>query len=192
MSSSDTNIAELLAQWNTGDTEALNALMPLLHDDLRRIAGRIADDSSGTLRPTALVNELFLRLVESRQISVSDRNHFLALSAHIMRHLLVDHARRRLTRKRGGDVPKVPIEEAMQQVGVRPTHDDPTLLALDEAISELERINPVAFRIVELRIFGGFGHREISDLLEMPQRTVRRRWETAKIILFDLMQNPPG
>lgn len=190
--SSETGITELLTRWNEGDSSALDALMPLVVQDLRRIAKSLADDTSGTLQPTALVNECFLRLVDSRQVSVSDRSHFFALSAHIMRHVLVDHARRRLTRKRGGDVPRVPLEDAMERVGVRTAYDDPTLLALNEALSQLETINREAYQIVELRIFGGFGHREISDLLGMAERTVRRRWETARIILYDLMKHPAG
>lgn len=189
LSSSEPSITELLAKWSAGDPNALKTLMPRVHEDLRRIAGRLSEDIGGTLQPTALVNEFFLRLVDSQQVSVSDRSHFFAMSAHIMRHVIVDHARRRQTRKRGGDVVRVPLEDAMAQIGIRPVHDDPTLLALDEAMSKLIEINPIAHRIVELKIFGGFGHQEISDLLEMPQRTVRRRWETAKVILFDLMKH---
>lgn len=187
-STSDSDITHLLAQWSAGDPDALRALIPHVHDELRRIAGRLADDVQGTLQPTALVNELFMRLVESRRISVADRSHFFAVSAHIMRHVLVDHARQRLAQKRGGDAVKVPLEDAIKNLGVRLAHDDPTLLALDEALSTLDTINPVSHRIVEMRIFGGFAHREISDLLDMPERTVRRRWGTAKVILLDLMR----
>lgn len=188
--SSETSITELLARWNDGDASALDALMPLVVEDLRRIARRIADDATGTLQPTVLVNELYLRLIESRKLSVGDRSHFFSLSAHIMRHVLVDHARRRMAKKRGGDTPKVPLDDVMEHVGVRSVHDDPTLLALHDAMSVLEARNPVAHRIVELTIFGGFAQHEISDLLDIPQRTVRRRWDTAKVMLYDLMLNP--
>ena len=185
----ETSITDLLAKWNDGDPNALEALMPLVIKDLRSIARRVADDVAGTLQPTALVNEFFLKLVESKKVSVSDRSHFLALSAHIMRHVVTDYARRRLAQKRGGDIPKVPLEEAMEQVGVRTVYDDSTLLALNEAMTQLETLNPTVHRIVELRIYGGFGHQEISDLLDMPVRTVRRRWTTAKAMLFDLMKD---
>lgn len=184
----DAHITKLLAQWSAGDTDALRALIPHVHGELRRIAGRLSEDVQGTLQPTVLVNELFLRLVASRKISVADRSHFFAVSAHIMRHILVDHARQRLAKKRGGDLVKIPLDDVIQQLGHRLAHDDPTLLALDEALAMLEEINPVSHRVVEMRIFGGFAHQEISDLLDLPERTVRRRWRTAKIILLDLMQ----
>src|SRR5215212_992579 len=148
--SSGPDVTELLLEWQRGDRAALDRLTPLVYDELRRIAHRYmrAERGGHTLETTALVNEAYLRLADQRRVEWQDRAHFFAVTAQVMRHVLIDHARRRRYAKRGGaDARQVPLEEAHAMTGVRAAE----LLALDEALEKLAQLDPRKARVVELR-----------------------------------------
>jgi RNA polymerase sigma factor (TIGR02999 family) len=177
------DITRLLAQWRAGDQQALEALMPLVYQELRRIAGRSLQRERGshTLQPTALVHEAFLRLVDQRDVRWHNRAHFFAIAAQLIRRILVDHARRRSAAKRGAGADKVTLEH---EIAVSPTRSVETL-ALDQALSRLMELEPQQARIVELRFFGGLTNEEVGEVLGVSSRTVMRDWNMARAWLFD-------
>ncbi len=183
MSSQDQlDITGMLAAWNDGDAEALDRLIGLLYPQLRRIAhqrlGRRRPDE--TLDSTALANETYLKLLRTGGIHCENRAHFLALCAQIMRRILVDHARRRGFAKRGGGAPHVPADEVVlvaQERGVE-------VLALDEALDELARVDPRKSRVVELRYFGGLTIEETAEVLGVSIDTTKRDWRMARAWLL--------
>ena len=178
----DADITRLLKRWESGDRQALELLVPQVYDELRRIAGiHVARESPGhTLQPTALANEAFLVLLERERVAWQDRGHFFRLSAHVMRCILVDHARRRRTDKRGGGQAHLALEEAF----LLPIPQDIDLVALDDALVELNRIDPEALKVVELRFFMGLSQEEVAEILGKAPRTIRRKWTTAKLWLY--------
>ncbi|HYG82859.1 MAG TPA: ECF-type sigma factor, partial [Pyrinomonadaceae bacterium] len=151
--SSEPDVTELLQEWRRGDRAALDRLTPLVYDELRRIAHRYMRQERGghTLETTALVNEAYLRLAGQRRVEWQDRAHFFAVTAQVMRHVLIDHARRRRYAKRGGAGLQVPLEEAHAMTRERAAE----LVALDEALEKLAQLDPRKARVVELRYFGG-------------------------------------
>jgi RNA polymerase sigma-70 factor, ECF subfamily len=173
-----TDVTHLLAAWSRGDRDALDALMPLVMRELKRIAaGYLARErQADTLQVTALVNEAYLRLVRVEPGSWENRQRFFALAAQIMRNILVDHARARLGPRRGGEAEHVALDEA-HFPSVEPT---PALIRLDDALAALERRDPRKGRVVELRVFGGLSTGEIADVLGVSERTVLREWQFAK------------
>ena len=176
------DVTALLLAWRGGEERALDRLIPVVEHQLRRIAQRFmgrerADD---TLQPTALVNEAYLRLVDMNQVSWTDRVHFFALTARLMRRILVDRARARRTAKRGGLVQWVTLdEEILPGCAVQPD-----LVELDEALETLARIDPRRSQVVELRFFGGLDANEIAELLRVSRATVKRDWTLARTWLF--------
>jgi RNA polymerase sigma factor (TIGR02999 family) len=183
MSDPPSEITALLNEWSRGDQEALERLMPLVHGELRQLArSYFRHESEGhTLQPTALVNEVYMRLVEQRKVQWDNRAQFFAFAALLMRRILVDHAKARNTAKRGGDVRKLPLDEALT-VGGRTLDLD--LLALDAALTELADLDPRQARVVELRFFAGLTHEEVADVLAISVTTVKREWQTARLWLF--------
>lgn len=183
------DITGLLADWNRGDSAALEKLIPLVLDELRRLARAYfaQQPPDHTLQPTALVNELYLRLVGRRQMSCRDRTDFYAFAAKTMRNLLVDHARARRTDKRGAGVAKLPLELA-EGVGVG---EDDDLVALDEALRELAGLDQRQARIVELRAFAGLSLRQTAESLQVSEATVSRDWALAKAFLFRRLSRNP-
>ncbi len=177
----DSDITTLLQDWNEGDQNALEQLMPLVFGELRRVArGYFVDERPGhTLQPTALVNEVFLRLVDRRKVSWENRSHFFGFAAQLMRRILVDRARSRRADKRGGGAALAPLDEALAVAEIR--HLD--VVALDEALDALAQIDPEGSRVVEMRFFAGLTHEEIADVLKVPTSRVRRQWTTAKLWL---------
>lgn len=175
-------ITALLSHWRAGDQQALEALMPLVYEELRRIADRSLRRERGehTLQPTALVHEAFLRLIDQRNVQWQNRAHFFAIAAQLIRRVLVDHARRRRAAKRGGALEAIPIEH---EVAVSSKQSVDTL-ALDEALSRLAGREPQQARIVELRFFGGLTNEEVADVLRISARTVIREWNMARAWLF--------
>jgi RNA polymerase sigma factor (TIGR02999 family) len=155
--------------------------MPLVVDDLRRIArNRLAREAPGhTLQPTALVNEAYLRLASRRSVTWRDRAQFFGCLAGMMREILVDHARRQSSEKRGGGVPKLSLDEALD-AGVEPEVD---LLEVDAALGRLAGFDPRQARIVELRFFAGLTAREVAEVLEVSRKTVQREWKVARLWL---------
>lgn len=182
MSDERKDITELLLDWRKGDSLALEQLIPLVHGELRRMARNyMRRQSPGhTLQTTALLNEAFLRLVDSNRVNWQDRNHFYAVSAQLMRRVLVDSARRRNSLKRGGDQVMVTLDDHADIAVER--QDD--LLALDEAMTRLAELNRRQSQIVEMRYFGGLNEEEIAEILGVSSRTVRRDWNLARAWLF--------
>lgn len=172
------DVTRLLQDWSHGDAGARDALIPFVYEELRRIAGReLSGERAGhTLQPTALVNEVFLRLVDQNRASFRDRTHFFAVSAQLMRRILIDHARRRLAEKRGAGAPTISLDEALEGPAA-PEHD---VLDVDAALGELASFDPRQGRIVELRFFAGLSVEETAQAMELSTATVKREWRLAR------------
>jgi len=179
-------VTRLLVDWGNGDQAALDELIPLVYDELRRLAGRyMRRESEGhTLQTSALVNEAYLRLVDQQNVKWQNRAHFFAVTAQVMRHILVDHARRRQYAKHGGEAQRVSLAEAELMSEERARE----LVALDEALDELAELDLRKSRVVALRYFGGLGLEETADALEISVMTVRRDWRAAKAWLYRRMK----
>jgi RNA polymerase sigma factor (TIGR02999 family) len=173
---------ELLRAWGRGDADAFDRLVPLVHVELRRLARRYMarERRDHTLQATALVNEAYLRLIEIRQMQWRDRAHFFAMAARVMRRILVDMARARRNRKRGGDVQKLSLDEAV----IVPNEPAWDLVALDDALAALEAAYPRKGEVVELRFFGGLSLDETAEALRVSPDTVKRDWRFAKLWLL--------
>jgi len=171
-------ITRLLRAWNEGDEVALRDLTPLVYDELHRLARRhLAHQRQGqSLQTSALVNEAYLRLVDVRQVSWQNRAHFFAVSAQLMRHILVDFARSRQSQKRGGAAFQVSLDQALEIS----TERGADLVALDEALSLLAALDARQASVVELRFFGGLSVEETAEVLKVSPGTVRRDWRMAK------------
>ena len=189
MPNTTTEVTGLLLKWGQGNDSALERLIPLVYDELHRIARRhIGHEAIGhSLQPTALVNEAYLRLVAAHNVAWQDRTHFLAVSARIMRRILVDHARSRRYQKRGGDAVRVTFDEALA-VSDESTQD---LVALDDALVALETFDERKSRVIELRFFGGLSVEETASVLEVSPDTVLRDWRLAKAWLRREMSGAP-
>jgi RNA polymerase sigma-70 factor (ECF subfamily) len=172
----------LLLAWGRGETDAFDRLVPLVHAELHRLARRYMsrEHPGHTLQATALVNEAYLRLIEVKQVRWQNRAHFFAMSARVMRRILVDSARARGNDKRGGGIPKVSLDEALL---VSP-QADPSLVALDAALLALEAVHPRKSQVVELRFFGGLSGEETAEALHVSPDTVKRDWRFAKLWLL--------
>ncbi len=181
MSDSREDITKLLGQWQGGNQQALNELTPLVYNELRRLAqSQISRERPGhTLQGTALVHEAYLRLVDQREVEWRNRNHFFALSAEIIRRILVDHARARMAGKRGGDQVKISLEPGMEPAA----EGEVDLIALDDALKLLARTDPQQSRIVELRYFAGLKIEETAEVLNISPATVKRDWTVARAFL---------
>lgn len=181
MVSSRSEVTQLLERWSAGEVEALADLMPLVLGDLREIAAKcLSREKPGhTLQPTALVNEVYLRLVGRRTVSWRNRAQFFGFLAGMMRRILVDHARNRQTAKRGSGL-RISLDETIRA----PEAEDPDLLALDDAMKSLAEVDPRQSRIVELRYFAGLTIDEIAEVESISPTTVKREWKTAKLWLF--------
>jgi RNA polymerase sigma factor (TIGR02999 family) len=183
-------ITDLLLAHSGGDGEAFSRLVPLVYDDLRRIARKSLRRSSGarTIDTTGLVHEAYLKLVDQTRARYRDRSHFFAVAARAMRQILVDEARRRTAGKRGGGVTPVSLEE--ERHGGVPSDAD-WLLSLEEALQSLARLDPRLPRIVECRFFAGLSEEETADALGVSTRTVQRDWMRAKAWLREEMGPEP-
>ncbi|HJS52329.1 MAG TPA: sigma-70 family RNA polymerase sigma factor, partial [Pyrinomonadaceae bacterium] len=182
MNQGSDQITQLLIAWRNGETTALEELMPLVHRELKLIARRFMrrQRAGHTLQTTGLVNEAYLRLVDSNKVNWQDRSHFYAISAQLMRRVLVDAARRKNSAKRGGERVQVTLADDL-----RATPDNGTdVVALDEALERLAQMNARQCQIVELRYFGGLTEDEIASTLHISTRTVRRDWNLARAWLF--------
>jgi RNA polymerase sigma factor (TIGR02999 family) len=183
------SITDLLLRWSDGDARALDRLMPLVYDELRRIARRQLrrESPDQALAPTALVHELYLRFVDQRRAAWQNRAHFFAVAAHLMRRVIVDHARTEHARKRGGSAVHVMLEEHDTGAlgpddGVEARAAD--MLAIDAALDRLTVIDAEQARIVELRFFAGMTIEETAHVLKRSPRTVKREWRLAKAWLY--------
>ena len=184
---SQTGVTDLLVHWSEGDQEALNKLIPLVYDELHKLASRYLrrERRDHTLQTTALVHEAYLKLVNQRDANFENRLHFFAVAAQIMRRILVDYARRHHASKRGGDLYKLSLDEAL----VTSEEKGADLLALDEALERLAAIDPRQSRVVELRIFAGLTLEETAQALNISPSTVRREWSMAKAWLHRQIKN---
>jgi RNA polymerase sigma factor (TIGR02999 family) len=172
------DITGVLAELDRGAPDAAERLLPIVYEELRRLADRyLRDEPAGqTLQPTALVHEAFLRLVGGEQATWEDRTQFFSVAAQAMRRLLIDHARRRRAAKRGGARHKLSLSDVAEPAADR----DEYLVALDEALVELSRVDPDVSRVVELRFFGGLSIEEAAQVLGVSSMTVKRRWKLAR------------
>ncbi len=188
MAADNPGITVLLHRWKEGDREALAGLASLAYDDLRAIAaGYLRRESAGhTLQATGLVNELYLRLAQVRNTKLTDRRHFFAFAAQMMRMILIDHARQARAQKRPGSALRVPLHEEMAWIDASSAE----MLTLDSALDELEKIDPRKVRVLELRFFLGCTNDEAADLLEISRATVDRDLEFAKAWLFRRLSPP--
>lgn len=182
------DLTGLLIEWREGDRGALDRLTPLVYDEIRRIAHRYMqrEREGHTLQTTALVNEAYLRLAGQQQINWQNRAHFFAVTAQVMRHVLVDHARRRQYVKHGGEAQRIAFDEALatQEAVLMSKPRAVELLALDEALDELAQLDPRKSKVVELRYFGGLSLDETAEVLQVSLMTVRRDWRAAKAWLY--------
>jgi RNA polymerase sigma-70 factor (ECF subfamily) len=176
------DVSTLLRAWSDGDRGALERLTPIVYDELHRLARQYmrGERPGHSLQSTALVNEAYMRLVDYKRMQWQDRAHFFAVSAQLMRRILVEHARRRHNLKRGGGVPHVSFEESAV-VDVGRTAD---LVALDDAMNALARFDPRKAQVVEMRFFGGLSVEETAEVLKVSPVTVMRDWSTAKTWLY--------
>jgi RNA polymerase sigma factor (TIGR02999 family) len=181
-------VTRVLAEWSRGNGAALDRLVPLIYPELRRIAGRQLrrERPDHTLQPTALVHEVFLQLVDQRHATWENRAQFFAVSAQLMRRILVDHARSRHALKRGGPITKVALDVRAIDVSGDPVAAE--VLAVDQALERLAEQDSDQARIVELRFFGGLTVEETAKVMERSARTVKREWRLAKAWLFRELQ----
>ena len=177
-----TPVTDLLVKWRSGDGAALQALMPLVYDEMRRLAHRYLRRERGghTLQSTALVHEAYVRLTGNAPPQLQDRAHFFGIAAHVMRQILVEYARARNAEKRGGAV----IKLAIDNIDLPSRKADLDIVALDDALKDLARIDAQQSRVVELRFFSGLSIDETAEVLEISESTVKRDWNTARVWLF--------
>ncbi len=183
----DQEITKLLRAWGAGDAAALERLTTLVYDELHRLAQRYMhrENEGNSLQATALVNEAYLRLVDMGQVSWHDRAHFFAMSANMMRRILVDSARARAAGKRGGQVAKMELHESIDAAPMRPE----LLIRLDDALEALEQFDPRKARVVELRFFVGLTVDETAEVLKISAESVARDWKLSRAWLMRAM-NP--
>jgi len=176
-------ITQMLDKWSNGDEQALENLMPLVYGELRTQAARFLrrERPDHTLQPTALINEAYLKLIDQRKLHFNSRSHFFALSAKLMRRILVDHARKKNREKRGGDAETIALDEMTVAAQNGKSVD---LIALDEALSRLEKHDERVARVVELRYFSGLSLEETAAALNISRTTVATDWTVAKAWLF--------
>jgi RNA polymerase sigma-70 factor (ECF subfamily) len=184
---SDTErVTRLLRDWAGGDQAAREQVVPLVYDTLKRLASKYlsSERNAGTLQPTALVHEAYMRLVDQKLPDWQNRNHFYGVAAHLMRQILVDHARSRLSAKRGGGAIEVELDRAL---GVGAGGTDENVLALGSALDQLQEMDERRCRIIELRYFGGFTEEETGKSLDISPATVRRETRLAEAWLYTRM-----
>ena len=187
MCADEGDVTLLLRAMKNGDERAAEQLLPLVYNELHRLAKSYMrrERSDHTLQPTALINEAYLRLAREN-VDWQSRQHFIGFAANVMRHLLVDHARAHNAERRAGDLERVELEEGFMISRERSKE----VIALHDALSTLEQVDPRQAKVVELRYFGGFSVEEIGEILEISPRSVKRHWALARIWLFKHMAEP--
>ena len=184
------DVTRILREWSGGDETASEQLIPLVYEELRRLARDYLrrERVDHTLQPTALVHEAYLRLVDDKRVTWQDRTHFYGIAARLMRRILVDHARSRNAQKRGGLERKVTLDEATDHAPA----GTPDLVALDDALHHLAESYPRQSRVVELKFFGGLEAAQIAELLQVSEKTVLRDWSFAKLWLCRELNAAPS
>lgn len=190
MNDPSANITDLLQAAALGERDDVNALMGAIYEDLHRLAAKHLrhERVNHTLQPTALVHEAYLKLIDQKRTTWRDRNHFFAIAARVIRRILVDHARSRGAIKRGARNERIPLE----QVAETTADENVDLVALDEALEELNGLDARQAKIVELRFFGGMSLDEIADTMDIGRRSVDRHWAAAKAWLLFQLSDPPS
>jgi len=185
-----TAVTDWLLQLGRADKNGLDAMLPLVYDELHRLAVQYLsrEDPGHTLQPTALVHEAYLRLVDQRRVDWRNRAQFIGVAAGMMRRILVDHARDRLARKRGSGAQQVSLSLVEAPSG----QPDVELIALEQALEELAAMDPRKARVVELKFFGGLTIEEISEVLGISEATVEREWSFARAWLYRAMEGRPS
>jgi RNA polymerase sigma-70 factor, ECF subfamily len=185
---SSQDLTQMLIQLSEGKSQVVDDILPLIYDELRSLASNYLrrERSDHTLQPTALVHEAYIKLIDQTQVKWQNRAHFFGIAANIMRRILVDHARKHHADKRGGDAEKLPLEEEILIVSEGKSAE---LLALDEALENLAKIDPQKSKIVELRYFGGLSVEETAEVLGVSEITVKRHWRMAKAWLYGQLAN---
>ena len=183
---SSSEVSQLLLAWGDGDQGALSRLIPLVYQELNRMAARyMRRESPGhTLQTSGLVNEAYLKLVDQKNVHWQNRAHFFGVAAQLMRRILVDHARKHARIKRGGDVTKLSLDETAIISPDRAAE----FIALDDALTSLTEMDPYKSRIVEMKFFGGLNFEEVAEVEKVSPRTIRREWRKAKAWLQQEMQ----
>jgi RNA polymerase sigma factor (TIGR02999 family) len=178
------DLTQLLLAWNNGDRAALDRLMPVVYDELRRLARRYMrqEDPAHTLQATALVNDVYIRLVDQKRVNWQNRAHFFGAASQMIRRLLVEHARARHRLKRGGNALRVTLHDDLNAAAAAPVQLD--VVALDDALSRLAQLDPQQERIVELRFFTGLSIEETAEALSISPATVKRDWATGRAWLY--------
>ncbi len=181
-------ITQILQELRSGGQNSLNELLPLVYDELRRLANSYLnrERSNHTLQPTALVHEAYLRLIGQKEIEWQNRAHFFGVSARLMREILIEYARGRNRQKRGGEY-KTQI--ALNDAVSFPCQNNLDLIAVDEALKKLENLDERQARIVEMKFFGGLTVEEIAEVLDISAATVKREWSTAKLLLYKMLND---
>lgn len=189
-STEDHAVTLLLKRWGDGDRSALDQLLPIVYDELRRLAASQLrrERSTPTLQPTALVHEVFLHLLAQRQLDFHNRSHFFGAAARIIRRILVDRAREKGAVKRGGDAEHVELEDVLA-AGMPPEVD---LIDLDDALAELETFDPQKAEIVHLRYFAGLSIPETAEVLDSSPTTIKREWSIARAWLYERLHDAPS
>lgn len=175
-------ITQILLDWNDGNADAKDRLLPFVYDELRRQARSLMSRelANHTLQPTALVHEAFIRLSEQSGVDWQNRSHFYGIASRLMRQILVDHARSHAAAKRGSN----PIHFSLDDVQIPIEERAGSILAVDEVLERLAALDERQAKIVEMQFFGGMNHKEIAESLEISERTVGREWQSAKLWLF--------
>ncbi|MEP7148480.1 MAG: sigma-70 family RNA polymerase sigma factor [Acidobacteriota bacterium] len=175
-------ITNLLLRWSEGDSAALDQLIPLVYPELRRMARRYMgrENPEHTLQTSALINEAYLRLVDQQSVEWKDRAHFFAVSAQVMRHILIDHARRHHSGKRGAGATHIALDDGEVMIQERAAE----FVALDGALDRLAEVDPRKSRIVELRFFGGLTVEEAAEVMKLSPITIKREWRSARAWLY--------
>jgi RNA polymerase sigma factor (TIGR02999 family) len=187
--SSAVEVTELLLEWSKGNRAAESRLFDFVYHELHRLAARymLGERSDNSLQPTALVHEVYLRLIDQNRVNWENRSHFFAIAAQLMRRVLIDHARARNAEKRPKPGLKVPLSDLPIGIEIQTTE----LLALDEALGRLEALDPRQARIVEMRFIAGLSEEEIAQALGVSVRTVKRDWKVARAWLFGALRKEP-
>lgn len=175
-------ISQLLNAWGNGDQAALDKLIPLVYDELHRLAARYMrrESPDHTLQTSALVNEAYIKLIDQKNVRWQNRAHFFGIAAQLMRRILVDHARKHGRAKRGAGVPKLPLHET----AVVSVDQSAEFIVIDDALKNLAQIDPSKSRIVEMRFFGGLTMEEIAEVEKVSPSTIEREWRKAKAWLY--------
>jgi RNA polymerase sigma-70 factor, ECF subfamily len=182
-------VTQILQDWSGGDQHAPERLMPLVYDEMRRLARSFLarERGSHTLQPTALVNEAYLRLVDQTRVNWQNRAHFYGIASSMMRRVLIDHARAHATEKRGGAVVRLSLDDVQIPIEERAA----SFIALDEALEKLDEMDKRKRQVVEMRFFGGLEDKEIAEFLGVTPRTVQRDWQKARLwLLRELIPQP--